>query len=565
MGSAEAPGALVIPPPGSDGGPRTPGQQSLHAVPRPNSLRGHVRRGAGSMIPHVVRIFFTSEGRHLRHMTGIVSRLIFNIIQIIFITGFLSLSATKFKSKSNSAVSEYDSCNKLGLWDALWAARASFGTFVVVWELRRYIEKRHRTERRSVEELELGNIDITDPSDQHLRWGTEVRGPSESIPSPRPPAATVPHLPDPPTNQDSESPGITRPPALVPPDPAPTSTSRSAQRRARSRETRQPAVAADATFDRMDTFLTATGLIHFVVNHIWLYTTVHTCRLDAPHVWYLGLGIASLGYLIVLELLLIAFIVFVLGPILLLILNLVMLCLGRPVDRHGNVIVRAEIPKMEQSLIDKIPLVVFIPPTESLVGVSQSSMGPNTSFDEPTKKLDVGIPVAAAAATKPPATSSNTASPPRRPRLAWLSKRKGKTVKPTMWSDAKLVTEGDPRFENSEHPFVVLETNRAMCPICLVEFVEPKRREGVPPAPPRPKTPEPQSSGAGEASSSSQAGEDAASGEPTASKGPDEIQQVTTEATPEVEEDAGIPGEPLRLLACGHVFHVIGSNVAANR
>lgn len=67
----------------------------------------------------------------------------------------------------------------------------------------------------------------------------------------------------------------------------------------------------------MDTFLTATGLIHFVVNHIWLYTSVHTCRVNDPHVWYLGLGIASLGYLIVLELLLIAFIVFVLGPILL--------------------------------------------------------------------------------------------------------------------------------------------------------------------------------------------------------------------------------------------------------
>lgn len=67
----------------------------------------------------------------------------------------------------------------------------------------------------------------------------------------------------------------------------------------------------------MDTFLTATGLLHFIVNHIWLYTTVNTCRINDPHVWYLGLSIASLGYLIVAELLLIAFIVFILGPILL--------------------------------------------------------------------------------------------------------------------------------------------------------------------------------------------------------------------------------------------------------
>lgn len=69
--------------------------------------------------------------------------------------------------------------------------------------------------------------------------------------------------------------------------------------------------------NRLETFLTLLALSHFVTNHIFLYSSVNTCRIESPHVWWLAFGIVSIGYLVVLEIFLIAFVVFVLGPLLL--------------------------------------------------------------------------------------------------------------------------------------------------------------------------------------------------------------------------------------------------------
>ncbi|KAG8921454.1 hypothetical protein FRC01_000246 [Tulasnella sp. 417] len=477
---------------------------------------------------------------------------------VIAITVMLALAGSKFRSKLDPKISEFEDCDKLGIWNALWAARATFGTGMVAWEWKRYSEKRMRAQRRrTATDIELGPVD---DADHQLQWGTEVRGPPESTSSPRT-LATIPN-PDMPSSSQSQD---AEPVPLPPSPPAnPASSTRPNQRRPPPRE---PPSTADALFDRLDTFLTATGLIHFVVNHIWLYTTVHTCRINDPHVWYLGLGIASLGYLIVLELLLIAFIVFVLGPILLLILNLIMLCLGRPVDRHGNVIVRPEIPSMDQNLIDKIPLVVFVPPPEPETKPEDKPGGASEPREPPRKEPETLADGAgsgeASAAKKTHGTSSTTASRPARSRFAWFRKGGGKS-KPadlTMWSDATLISEGDSRFEKSEHPFVVLESNRALCSICLGEFVEPKRKEGVPPAPPRPKTPEPVAAPVEGQSSTPQVedGDEIERGstndDVTQPKGKEPIREGPAEAAPEVEEDLGTPGEPLRLLACGHVFH----------
>ncbi|KAG8963060.1 hypothetical protein FRC05_004942 [Tulasnella sp. 425] len=537
-----------------------PGNQSVGESPtatvqagRSTALRARVRSGLFGTIPHAVRTFFTREGRELRHIAGIIFRLAFSVTQVVVIIVVLALAGSTFKSKSDPTISEFSDCDKLGIWNALWAVRAAFGCFMIAWEWRRYLEKRRRAERRRSTDLELGDLPPTspiDPSDQDLRWGTEVRGPLEtSAPVPqtsRPiPGTDVLNTPQ------SEGPDTNTSNA---PPLAQSSPERPTMRPARRQEPRQPPSAADALFDRMDTMLTATGLIHFIVNHIWLYTTVRTCRVNDPHVWYLGLGIASLGYMIVLELLLIAFIVFVLGPILLLILNLIMLCLGRPVDRHGNVIVRAEIPKIEQSLIDKIPLVVFIPPIEAEIkGVEEQ--GTATEPRDPS-----GSQAAAGAAASKPMASQSSAS--RTPRFAWFRRHPGKGKAPpqsTMWSDAKLVPDGDPRFEKADHPFVVLESNRASCPICLTEFVEPKRKEGVPPAPPRPKTPEP-TAAAVEGPSSSPVEEgverEAGDGDAPPSKEKKPIEEDAVQTAPEAEEEAGTPGEALRLLACGHVFHI---------
>ncbi|KAG8945904.1 hypothetical protein FRC00_009877, partial [Tulasnella sp. 408] len=393
-------------------------------TPQPTSLLGTVHERAWPSILRTVKLFFSGEGRELRHVTGIFFRLGFSMVQVVVIVVILALAGSKYKSKHQEPwdqnISEFEDCDKLGIWNALWAVRASFGCGMIVWEWKRYMAKRERAIRRRTADIELATTDLGDPADHQLQWGTEVRGPPENLPSPvLVPEPVVIHSSQ---NRGAElaSPSGSRPL----PDRAPSSEP--PPRRSPRREPRQPPTPGDALFDRMDTFLTATGLIHFVVNHIWLYTSVHTCRVNDPHVWYLGLGIASLGYLIVLELLLIAFIVFVLGPILLLILNLIMLCLGRPVDRHGNVIVRAEIPRMEQSLIEKIPLVVYIPPQEPETKSQEKPDGASEPRESGRKDSE-NPPDATAtetSAAKKTHGASNATSPrhPRTP-FAWLPRR----------------------------------------------------------------------------------------------------------------------------------------------
>ena len=58
-----------------------------------------------------------------------------------------------------------------------------------------------------------------------------------------------------------------------------------------------------------------------------------------------------------------------------------MLCMGRPVDRHGNVQIRADIPKMDRKWVDQIPLVVYIPAKEEPDELDQVEGG----LPEPTQ------------------------------------------------------------------------------------------------------------------------------------------------------------------------------------
>ncbi|KAG8894562.1 hypothetical protein FRC00_008760, partial [Tulasnella sp. 408] len=306
-------------------------EQHTDPTPQPTSLSGRMLERAWPSILRTVKLFFSAEGKELRHVTGIFFRLGFSMVQVVVIVVILALAGSKFKSKNQQPwdqnISEFEDCDKLGIWNALWAVRASFGCGMIVWEWKRYLAKRERAIRRRTADIELATTDLGDPADHQLQWGTEVRGPPENPPVPSPVLVPEPVIIHSSQNRGAElaSPSGSRPL----PDRAPSSEP--PPRRSPRREPRQPPTPGDALF-------------------------------DSELTW--GPETASLGYLIVLELLLIAFIVFVLGPILLLILNLIMLCLGRPVDRHGNVIVRAEIPRMEQSLIEKIPLVVYIPPQE---------------------------------------------------------------------------------------------------------------------------------------------------------------------------------------------------------
>jgi len=87
-------------------------------------------------------------------------------------------------------------------------------------------------------------------------------------------------------------------------------------------------------------------------------------------------------------------------------------------------------------------------------------------------------------------------------------------------------------WELGEYPFVALEGNRAACAICLMDFDEPKRKVQ-----------------AGEGSSNprdtSRAINNVIISDISRGEDQDKLQLV----------DAGAGVQPLRLLACSHVFH----------
>ncbi|KAG8903713.1 hypothetical protein FRB99_002849 [Tulasnella sp. 403] len=479
----------------------------------------------------LVKFIFSRDGREVRKQLSICLRAIFTLSQVIIVIVFLSLSGSVWTSKTDPDISEWHACDRpLGAWSTIWGVRGCFNIMMHAWEWRRYWDQRRARARRDVESPE----DRT-PVQRYNRDSTlmsEVRAPpvppTPSSPQPSydsPTRATIPRQ----TTQPSIS-AMERGTAVAQPQPNSTQS---------PRNVRGTQTQSDQMFDRMDTILTILGIVHFVGNNIFLYTSVYSCRIVAPHVWWLAFGIVCLGYVIVVELLLIAFVVFVLGPFLLLVLNILMLCLGRRVDANGNPQIHAEIPKMDKRLLALIPLKIYIPSPFDDDTPDETSPNPTYPPNSPTAKGpetaggQIGIPTASS--TRARGTSIFATL------LQWF--RPSKTLSSPKVAQAKP-SSGEPesaheaQFERGPYPFIRLERNRATCSICLVDFVPPKRRaekDKRPPsehvAPSQQPDIKPLESAKG-GSSKAEAGAGAGS------------------------EHQGTPGEPLRVLSCGHVFHV---------
>jgi len=214
------------------------------------------------------------------------------------------------------------------------------------------------------------------------------------------------------------------------------------------------------------------------------------------------------------------------------------MCFGRHPIQHPGI--RPEIGKLPMDVVDQvtrwqvmshncilihcqIPLVMYIPPPPESEGALPLKAG-----------LEKPKPVH----SYPPQTEDATKHP-KRNRFRFL-RRKGKRDQADANTDAKSGTPkrtGPPtsweeHFEPDGYPFVVLESNRAACAICLMDFEEPKRY-----APDSEKQEE----------------------KPQDTKSPSSVPSPTThnEISEELRlEDAGEGAQPLRLLDCGHVFHV---------
>ena len=196
--------------------------------------------------------------------------------------------------------------------------------------------------------------------------------------------------------------------------------------------------------------------------------------------------------------------------------------------------IKPEIGKLPKAVVERIPLVIYIPPP------------PENEKDLITKPPHA----------YPPKAPSSNKLPERRFKLlrnfTFRSKRfhgEGTNAKEKMAetpSDTQTPSWED-GWEQSEYPFVALEGNRAACAICLMDFEEPKRKN--------PGTDinglERSQKQEGTTTIDSQIGSVFAAPLSQGSNITEEHRQDQLKL-----EDAGDGAQPLRLLECGHVFHV---------
>lgn len=183
--------------------------------------------------------------------------------------------------------------------------------------------------------------------------------------------------------------------------------------------------------------------------------------------------------------------------------------------------INPEIGKLPKTTVDRIPLVIYIPPPPEGV---KSALG--------------GIPH-----SYPPKTTNS-----RQHRFKLLKSFRKKEAAPRQdaieekndgtvdMDHGSMLWEAN--WELGEYPFVALEGSRAACAICLMDFEEPKRKEEV----------------TGEGSSNPRRMEHT-------DRTTEDVVDSNTSSGEERQEklklvDAGDSGQPLRLLPCSHVFHV---------
>jgi len=231
--------------------------------------------------------------------------------------------------------------------------------------------------------------------------------------------------------------------------------------------------------------------------------------------------------------------------------------MGRHPIQNSHII-RPDIGKIPKILVEKIPLVMYIPPP------------PEGSDFKSTSSNIISNPY-----TYPPGGTAKSVSKPMG-RFKFLRPRsKKKDMMPTTIKlpadvektpgKGQLLTWSD-YWEESEYPFVVLEGNRAACAICLTDFEEPKRRSGLEHPLSVDKETAPESSPAEKSPESDQRVQDESKPEKIstghAMRSADASNSSITSEARAVDpgghqpQDAVEEAQPLRLLICGHVFHV---------
>lgn len=408
-------------------------------------------------------------------LVSLIWNLAWGFTQVVVIIGLLAFAASH-NSPTEPNISEWNVCDRpLGVWASLWIGRVLVASILsyLLW-------KRDTVARLNAPDPEAGSSNAVHTS---------------------PPSRRAP---------TTHSQGSIR------------RTNTSSQTRSNSSQT--PPLPHARFYRRLSLFSSLYSLTWFLTAHIMVYTSINRCRYSAPHLWWLVFGILCITYLMILEVVILGIIVFIIGPIILLVWNIFLICIGRHPLQNPHMI-KPEIGKLPKSVVDQIPLVMYIPPP------------PNAPLSEgPIKIPD-------AAYMYPPKSPQTSAITPPRRRFKFIKFSKSKKAKEGGTKDAASSTKESPNrnswedlWEKEGYPFVVLENNRAACAVCLMDFEEPKRVN---------KETETKNT----TENVTLVVESGLDSEP-------HITEETREENTELRlEDAGEGAQPLRLLTCGHVFH----------
>ncbi|KAA1474309.1 hypothetical protein DENSPDRAFT_840893 [Dentipellis sp. KUC8613] len=459
---------------------------------RPPPRRPERRSRAG----RVLAFFgYGRDNKARRALVSVIWHLSLDLAQILAIIILLAYAA-HHRSPVSPDTNEWSACNKpLGVWDALWAARLTINIALTFW---RWSFDRAGSARAPAQDAEAD----TGAATQRGAGANSGAGPRRLTHGAPPPRRR------PGTNGEESEQAQKQPPQWY-----------------------SRVIVARSIFT----------VVWFVLAHVFEYTSTETCRFSAPHIWWLTFALLCILYVGIVEVIVLAVVVFIIGPIIFLFWNIFLLCLGRHPLQNPHYI-KPDVGKLSKSVVDAIPLVIYIPPPPGSDESSADAKDPSKPIATPP--IAYSYPPKPAPAPAPPARS--------RFRFLRLKRRRGaggdekgagngggKDEKNGSGSGSGSgsgdVSVWEDKWEKGEYPFVRLENNRAACAICLMDFEAPRRLDGET----EERVQEVREVQEVE-EASAHAGREA-SGERT--KGGLQL------------EDAGEGVQPLRLLDCGHVFH----------
>ncbi|KDQ21404.1 hypothetical protein BOTBODRAFT_618452 [Botryobasidium botryosum FD-172 SS1] len=410
--------------------PPTPTVAPVNGAPGPGQPRARPRL---SLFDNLLRLFGIGDPAR-RQTLSFVWPVAFGFAQVITIIILTALSGHQ-PSPTQPDISQWKACSKpLGAWSAVWAIRVALGICLAFWERER--------RRRSAAVADAEQAPAAAPDTNHT-LGTNLPSRAQTHTAPANNAGATAHV----------------------------STGESA--------------FSQRTFHRLSALATLISLTHFITTNILVYSSVSSCRLSSPLLWWLSFTILCIGYIAIAETLIVAIFILIVGPILYIVVNIILLCMGRRPITYGTLTgatpypINPDIPKMPKRMVDRIPLVYYIPAREEEEPVQRPA--------EAHLREEHSYPPTSTSATAPPAASSSTPAPKprRRGRFAFLRPKRKAGASADGPSGSSEVEKADSRrsledqYEPVEFPFVRLEGNRATCSICLEDYDEP-RKKGAP-------------------------------------------------------------------------------------